>query len=90
MKKVLTDGQMQLLSILCTSGVERHLFLLKKFLDHTLASNEADQLLELISNEFLLNGIEESFEPNNYGLELELLLDDVKRAYVQGRNDIPT
>jgi hypothetical protein len=39
-----------------------------------------NELCDLISNEFMLNGIQESFEPNDYGKELERLLDAVNRG----------
>ncbi|WP_162979219.1 hypothetical protein [Pseudomonas aeruginosa] len=41
--------------------------------------DDVDELCELISNEFMMKGIEANFEPNNYGLELEALLDAVNR-----------
>ena len=61
------------------------LALAEKLLNGSLSSSEVDELCELISNEFLMNGIEESFEPNSYGLELELLLDSVNRGRAQVR-----
>ncbi len=59
--------------------------LAEKLLNGSSSSSEVDELCELISNEFLMNGVKESFEPNSYGLELELLLDAVNRGRVQGR-----
>ena len=62
------------------SGGDAQLALAEKLLHDSLASSEIDELCELISNEFLMSGIEENFEPNSYGLELELLLDAVNRG----------
>lgn len=52
----------------------------EKLLKISLSSREVDELCELISNEFMIGGIEDGFEPNSYGLELELLLDAVNRV----------
>lgn len=79
MKRVLTNAQWQLLVELCFLAGELQLTLAERLLHGSLSSSEMDTLCELISNEFLMNGIKESFEPNSYGLELELLLDDVNR-----------
>ncbi|RMQ44332.1 hypothetical protein ALQ04_02172 [Pseudomonas cichorii] len=85
MSSLLTSAQLQLLFALCFMAGEHQLALAEKLLNSSLLSSEVDELCELISNEFLINGIEESFEPNRYGLELELLLDAVNRGRGQGR-----
>jgi len=48
-----------------------------------LTSDEIEELCGLISNEFMLNGITENFEPNDYGKKLEDLLDAVNKSRVQ-------
>lgn len=85
MSCLLTGAQLQLLFSLCFMAGQHQLALAEKLPNGSLSSREVDDLCELISNEFLLNGIEESFEPNSYGLELELLLDAVNRGRGQGR-----
>ncbi|MEA9976445.1 hypothetical protein QN382_23505 [Pseudomonas sp. 10B1] len=85
MSSLLTNVQLQLLFALCFMAGEHQLTLAEKLLNGSLSSSEVDEVCELISNEFLINGIEESFEPNSYGLELELLLDAVNRGRDQGR-----
>ncbi|MGX1184301.1 hypothetical protein AB7M29_001980 [Pseudomonas sp. F-14 TE3623] len=85
MNRVLTSAQWQLLVALCFLAGELQLELAEKLLHGSLSSSEIDELCELIFNEFLMNGIEESFEPNSYGLELELLLDAINRRRGQGR-----
>lgn len=79
MSCVLTSAQWQLLVALCFLVGELQLELAEKLLHGSISSSEIDELCELISNEFMMNGIDESFEPNSYGLELELLLDAVNR-----------
>lgn len=85
MSSLLTSAQWQLLFSLCFMAGEFQQNLAEKLLNGSLSSSEVDELCELISNEFLMNGVEESFEPNSYGLELELLLDAVNRGRGQGR-----
>jgi len=48
-----------------------------------LTSDEIEELCGLIFNEFMLNGITENFEPNDYGKKLEDLLDAVNKSRVQ-------
>ncbi|MDD0973159.1 hypothetical protein [Pseudomonas fontis] len=83
MNSVLTSARWQLLMALCFLAGEVQLALAEKLFHASLASDEIDKLCEFISNEFLMNGIEENFEPNSYGLELELLLDAVNRRRSQ-------
>jgi len=85
MSSILTSAQLQLLLALCFMAGEHPLALAEKLPNSSLSSSEVDELCELISNEFLIYGIEESFEPNGYGLELELLLDAVNKGRDQGR-----
>jgi hypothetical protein len=80
MSSLLTSAQLQLLLALCFMAGEHQLALAEKLLNGSLSSNEADEFCEFINNEFLINGIEESFEPNGYGFELELLLNAVNRG----------
>ena len=85
MNSLLTNAQWQLLFSLCFMTGAFQQKLAEKLFNGSLSSSEIDKLCELISNEFLMNGVEESFEPNSYGLELELLLDAVNRGRGQGR-----
>ena len=80
MSSFLTSAQWQLLFSLCVMAGALQLTLAEKMLNGSLSSSEVDGLCELISNEFLIRGIEENFEPNSYGLELELLLDALNRG----------
>lgn len=80
MNSVLTSAQWQLLSALCRSVGKFQISLAENFINSALSSNEIDELCVVISNEFMMSGIEETFEPNSYGRELELLLDSVNRG----------
>jgi len=40
---------------------------------------KVDKLCEWISEEFLAIGLDEDYEPNEYGVRLESLLDEVNR-----------
>ncbi|AYR26761.1 hypothetical protein [Herbaspirillum rubrisubalbicans] len=43
-----------------------------------------DTLCDLINQEFMMEGIDENFEPNQYGIELEELLDAINKPRVSG------
>jgi hypothetical protein len=79
MSSVLNDAQWQLLLELAYLAGEHQLSLTKEFIEGNLLSEETDELCEMISNGFLMDGIEQDFEPNAYGRELEYLLDAVNR-----------
>lgn len=77
MNSMLTERQRALIKTLCAGGDGTQTYLNQKAIEGTLSDAEIDMLCELISNEMMMNGIEETFEPNEYGKELELLLDAV-------------
>jgi hypothetical protein len=79
MKNILISAQWQLLFELCGLAGKFQLSLAEKLLYGAISLDEIDELCELISNEFMLNGIEADFEPNSYGRELEALMDVVNR-----------
>lgn len=80
MSTYLTNDQLCLLLGICHSAGSFQLRLADKLLNEKISSSDIDELCELISNEFMLNGIQESFEPNDHGRELERLLDAVNRG----------
>lgn len=79
MKISLNDEQEKLLLKLFYSHGIKQFSENDKLTRKNLSKIEIDQLCELISDEFMLNGIEEDFEPNEYGRQLESLLDAVNR-----------
>lgn len=79
----LTDRQIQVIKRI-TSSSGQYSGLLGHAMAGTLSHDEVETLCELISNEMMMSGIEESFEPNEYGRELEALLDFVNRQRLGG------
>lgn len=79
----LTEEQTQLLLSLCRAAGAHSLFLAERLMNSSITSHQIDELCELISNEFILNGLEENFESNDYGRRLEYLLDAVNRGRLQ-------
>lgn len=76
MNSILTLSHQQIIATLC--GTDNSV-IVSKIIDNRLTPNEIEELCGLISNEFMLNGITEDFEPTEYGKELEELLDVVNR-----------
>jgi len=73
----LTKRQDELIEYLCGLDDGANAELGKRAKAGQLSSDDVGRLCEIISDELMLKGIEKSFEPNDYGLELEKLLDDV-------------
>lgn len=80
MNEFLSLRQQNLITSLCNGGDTSKKSLAAKAIVGTLTTGEIEELCSLISNEFMLNGITESFEPNDYGKELEDLLDAVNNC----------
>lgn len=83
MKNQLTEQQTTILRSLCfkNNGDNRHLF--DCLNDEKLNLIEIEKLCSIINDEFMMEGILPSYEPNDYGLELERLLDIVNKRRVQ-------
>ncbi|AJJ09332.1 hypothetical protein CH64_3325 [Yersinia rohdei] len=79
MNENLNRHQQNLITALCNISEASKQSLAEKAIAETLILNELEELCSLISNEYMLNGITENFEPNDYGRELEDLLDIVNR-----------
>lgn len=82
MNEILNFRQQNLITSLCSCGGASKRALAAKAIVGMLTTDEIEELCNLISNEFMLNGITESFEPNDYGKELEDLLDAVNKSRV--------
>lgn len=50
-----------------------------KIESESLGHDRIERLCNLLSGEFHMNGIDENFEPNSHGVEVEALLDVVNR-----------
>jgi hypothetical protein len=80
MSMVLTERQSELIKTLCAGSEKEKVHFGENSISGMLLPDEIEKVCELISNEMMMNGIEETFEPNEYGKELEALLDAVNRA----------
>lgn len=49
---------------------------------YTLSANEYNTLRDIINDEFLAKGLKQDYEPNNYGILLEKLIDDIGRLFM--------
>lgn len=79
MKYVLTPRQQVLIKNLCGACAHASEHLAEKVFSGLLSFDEIELICDLISNEMMQGGINENFEPNDYGKELELLLDIINR-----------
>lgn len=80
MRMVLTDRQKQILRILRAKDGGKNAAVFDGVeMGRAMTIAEIDALCGLINAEFMMEGILPSFEPNEYGLELEGLLDVVNR-----------
>ncbi|VVE48174.1 hypothetical protein [Pandoraea commovens] len=80
MRIVLTERQKQILRILRAKDGGKNAALFDGLeMGRTMAIAEIDALCGLINAEFMMEGILPTFEPNEYGIELEGLLDVVNR-----------
>ncbi len=41
-----------------------------------------NQLRQIVGDEFIINGLNEDGEPNEYGLTLEILIDEIGRLFM--------
>ena len=78
MKKIdLTDRQRQILQSLRERLSEDKSRYVASLLDGNTELSEIDALCRIIDDEYLMAGIEENYEPNDYGRELGILLNAV-------------
>lgn len=83
MKNQLNERQASILRSLCLKNNGENMHLFDYFNDGKLNLSEIEKLCSIINNEFMMEGILPSYEPNAYGLELESLLDLVNRQRAQ-------
>jgi hypothetical protein len=75
MKLALTDRQSEIVSSLRFKDGGRNAAAFDNLEKGEMTFSEIDVLCGLINAEFMMEGILPNFEPNEYGLELEGLLD---------------
>jgi hypothetical protein len=82
MKIELTERQKAILQSLCLKNKREVQTTFDELAKGRLLVSDIEELCTVINNEFMTEGILPSFEPNAYGLELEVLLDVVNRARI--------
>jgi pentatricopeptide repeat protein len=76
MKVTLTKNQKEIVQNLFEN---KYQFLYEKLINSFLSNKEIELFCEVISNEMMMNGIKDNFEPNEYGKELEKIIDIVNK-----------
>lgn len=66
-------------------GTQEEKLLLNKLSDGLIEMSDIENLCALINNEFMMKGLLPSYEPSQYGIELENLLDVVNRPRIQNK-----
>lgn len=78
----LTERQVEILRRLRDGAVEANQRLFDHVLSGTLSKSDIEAVCQLINDEYLMNGINEDYGPNEYGRQLEELLDVVNRPRI--------
>jgi hypothetical protein len=79
LKILLTDRQNMIIKNLRIKDAGKHVAAFDKLEKGAMTFSEIDTLCNVINAEFLMEGILPNFEPNEYGIELERLLDVINR-----------
>jgi hypothetical protein len=75
--EVITDRQILILKSLRDNLSGKDVDLLDDAINGRLAANDIQRVCEIINDEYLMKGIEEDYSPNEYGRDLESLLNKV-------------
>jgi hypothetical protein len=79
MKLALTDRQKEIVNSLRVKDAGKNAAAFDNLEKGRMTFSEIDALCGLINGELMMEGILPTFEPNEYGLELESLLDLINR-----------
>jgi hypothetical protein len=79
MKQDLTIRQFE---ILVKLRAKNNAKFIDKYLRERLSNDEIERLVNIIADEFHMNGLLPNWEPNSYGLELMNLLDIVNKPRI--------
>lgn len=82
MKIILTESQKNLLKFLQGKLGADSIDAFECALHGNVDVAHIDALCDLINQEFMMEGINENFEPTQYGIELENLLDAINKPRV--------
>jgi hypothetical protein len=80
----LTNRQLQIIEDLYLAKNSAKDDLTARARSGALSASDIDTLREILLKEFLMQGIKENFEPNDYGLELEILREKLNREKIFG------
>lgn len=80
MKIELTKRQKEIVKFLRSKGSEESQRVLRELENEELDLADVEVLCTLLNGEFLMEGIFPNFEPNPYGLELEMMLDVINKV----------
>jgi len=75
----LNDEQRELLAFLRDKNDGMHTIVFESVLQGSVDDKYMAVLCNLINEEFMMEGIDENFEPTQYGRDLESLLDVINR-----------
>jgi hypothetical protein len=78
----LTERQIEILKFFRDKAVGRAKQLLERTISGTLPTGDIEAVCQMINDEYLMKGIKEDYTPNEYGRELESLLDAVNRPRI--------
>lgn len=84
MTLALTDRQKEILRNLRSKYAGKNASAFDNLEKGTVTFSEIDILCDLINAEFMMEGILPTYEPNEYGIELESLLDLINRPRLNG------
>jgi hypothetical protein len=81
----LTERQLEILKYLRDKAKEGDRQLLEHAIGGTLPMRDIEAVCLIINRQFLMNGIRDDYNPNEYGNELENLLDTINRPRITNR-----
>lgn len=73
----LTNKEIYILKTIMEKSDRNDAKILKAAIDGIIEINNIQRLCELINEEFLMEGIREDFEPNEYGKEIAAILNKI-------------
>ncbi|RQR43494.1 hypothetical protein DIE20_11565 [Burkholderia sp. Bp9131] len=79
MKVTLTDRQKEIVRDLRLKDAGKNVLAFDSLESGEVSLSEIDLLCGLVNGEYMMEGILPNFEPNEYGVELEALLDVINR-----------
>ncbi|MFT3848683.1 MAG: hypothetical protein QM739_08370 [Propionivibrio sp.] len=79
----LTDRQREILQKLLLNDKRERKYLFNKLANGQLTNLDIEEFCSLINDVFLMEGLLPNYEPNEYGLELEELLDSINRSRIR-------